>query len=109
MTMWLIRSYPWKKVAYETAAMGQAVVMDGQPRGSGTSDPTARDTDERLRYHDDVKAVEKALSKIPQEYQEGIYNAVIYRKHYPDYAGLNTWKRWRQRFIYYTAFYRGFI
>ena len=107
-TQWLIRSYPWKKAAYE-AAIGKAVVMDGQPKGSGTSDPTVRDTEERLKYHDDVTAVEKALEKLPREYRSGIFNAVVYRSSYPDYAGIATWKRWRQRFVYWTAFFRGYV
>ena len=107
-TQWMIRAYAWQKPQYE-AACRKAILMDGQPRGNAASDPTLAAVAERLKYHDNIAAVEKALGKVPEEYREGVFGAVVHRRPYPTYAAITTWKRWRQRFIYWAAIYRGFI
>lgn len=105
---WAVRAYRWQKAEYESA-LHKSHIMDGMPKGSALSDPTFAATLQRLKYHDEVMAVEKALDKIPPEYIKGILEAIYYHKPYPDYAALSTWKRWRQRFIYWVAIYRGLI
>ncbi len=105
-TQWLIRDYPRLKAEYE-AAINQSPVMDGQPKGTGISDPTEREAELRLKYGEDVSAIEKGFSRVPEEYRKGLYEAIVLRKRYPDYAGLSTWKRWRQRLVFYVAKYKG--
>ena len=105
---WAVRAYRWQKAEYESA-LQKAHLMDGQPRGTQISDPTYSATLQRLKYHDEVMAVEKAISKIPEEYVKGILEAIYWRRPYPNYAAVSTWKRWRQRLIYWVAFYKGWI
>lgn len=107
-TQWLIRDYPRLKTEYE-AAIGKAAKLDGMPGGSEISDPTPRDVEVRLRYADDVKAVERGFEHIPEEYREGVFGAIAYRDRYPQTAALSTWRRWRQRAVYWTAWERGWI
>lgn len=55
------------------------------------------------KYARDIDAVEKALEKIPYEYQQGVFDNVRYGKRFPDTAHYNTWLRWKQRFIFLVA------
>ena len=50
-----------------------------------------------------IAAVEAALNFIPKDYREGIMKNIIDRTPYPDIAHENTWKKWKQRFIYELA------
>ncbi len=58
--------------------------------------PTAAAARERL------EAIQAALSFVPEEYREGILDGIINRKNFGP-AHDNTWKRWKQRFIYELA------
>jgi len=104
----VIKDYPRMMLDYKFA-IGHSVEQDGQPHGTKISDPTADDAQKLWQLSTQIEAVEKALGKIPKEYQKAILEKIVNRKPYPDYAALNTWKKWKQRMVYYTALYLGWI
>ena len=53
----------------------------------------------------EVEAVEKAMDKIPEFYREPIYNNIISGDRYPTGADERTFRRYKQKFIYYVAKY----
>lgn len=108
-TQWLIRDYERLKAEYETAGDISAVNYDGMPHGSEAGNPTLRNALKRAEIGSDLKAIDAALRRIPEEYRAGVFESIVYRKRYPDTAGINTWKRWRQRFIYFAAYEKGWI
>lgn len=55
------------------------------------------------KYTADIEAVEKALEKIPGEYQKGVFQNIADGKRFPEGACYKTWLRWRKKFIWYTA------
>ena len=51
-----------------------------------------------------LACIEKAAEEIPFEYREVVVKSIVERGSGCDcYANEKTWKRWRQRFIYYLA------
>lgn len=51
-----------------------------------------------------LDCIHRALLLIPEEYREGILTNIQNRgSGYGDYAHENTWKKWKQRFIYALA------
>lgn len=100
-TLWLIRDYDRMKEEYAAMDLGSEL-LDGQPRGSGTSDPTARDTIRLIGLRDKIEAIEKAIALIPKEYRKGVWSLVINERYLPD-ADKSTYRRWRQRFVYKVA------
>ena len=101
-TLWAIRDYPRLKEEYDSL-FGRAPIMDGQPKGTTPGDPTGSIAIKSAELSSKIAAVEKALNRIPEEYREGVMNSIVYRADYPDYAHDNTWKTWRQRFVFYVA------
>ena len=53
----------------------QSVVMDGQPKGNMTGDPTGAAVMRRERKRTKIEAVDKALLTIPPEYRD-----IVFRK-----------------------------
>lgn len=107
-TLWHIRGYRRYLDDYQAILDGSPAPADGQPRGSGTSDPTYLKAEKLAEVSVLIRPVEAAMEYIPPEYREGLLRAIIERERYPDYADLSTWKRWRQRFIYHVAVEAGF-
>jgi len=101
---WIVRDYPQNKVRYANC-IGKAAEQDGQPRGTGTSDPTERDAEIRVQLSREIDPVDKALEKIPSEYRKPVLQNCIYGKRFPDCASIATWKVWKRRFMYYVAVY----
>lgn len=67
-----------------------------------------RDYD-RLREMDDITAryrascIDKALDTVPREYREGLMDNIMSHSRYEEFAHENTWKMWKQRFIFHAA------
>ena len=55
------------------------------------------------KYTTNTTAVEKAVDKIPPEYQKGVFENIADGKRFPEGACYKTWLRWRKKFIWYTA------
>lgn len=101
-TLWHIRDYPRLKEECEALFAG-APVMDGQPKGSTPGDPTGQAAIKYAELSDGIRAVDNALKEIPQEYQSGVVNNIMYRIPYPEYAHPYTWSVYRQRFVFWVA------
>lgn len=51
-----------------------------------------------------LECIRRAILEIPEEYRSGVLKSVIQRgAPIGDFAHENTWKRWKQRFIYRLA------
>ena len=72
---------------------------DGQPRGTGTSDPTFNKAQKISVLHDRITAIDSAVKMVPEEYREGILDNIRFNKPFPDYASMKTWTRWKGRLI----------
>lgn len=103
MTLAFIRDYYRKVVEYKKLIEESPPPPDGQPRGSGTSNPTERDGIRRVELKTAIDAIESALHQVPEEYRQGVWNNIIKHKRYPDDAHPRTYRTYKQRFIYYVA------
>ena len=50
-----------------------------------------------------LAAIDAALSFIPHEYRDGIITNIVDKRAFGDGANINTWKKWKQRFIFELA------
>ena len=100
--LYLIKDYDRIKLLREET-LHTTPRSDGGPRGSGTSDPTFSKAVIRLRIEEDLKAMDKALTLIPEEYAEHIINHARYNVRFPDWADRKTWFKYQSKYIYYVA------
>lgn len=101
-TLWYIRNYRrWCEQREEV--LEGTPKPDGQPRPTLPGDPTARAAERLAMLSGKIRPIEQALEHVPEEYRRGVLRAIIERERYPDYADEKTWKRWRQRFVYFVA------
>lgn len=104
-TIWTIRGYYRFKENVEGSIGLSAVAQDGQPHGSGTGDPTAK---QGMRLSESYEArmisiIDSALALIPAEYRKGVWDSVMWRKKYPDDAHRNTYGHYKQMFVVAVA------
>lgn len=51
-----------------------------------------------------LECIRRALLEVPEEYRSGVLKSIAVRgTNAGDFAHENTWKRWRQRFIFRLA------
>lgn len=101
-TLWHIKDYYRLKEEYGSL-FGRAPVQDGQPKGTTPGDPTGSLAVKSAILSDGIKAVEEGLKTIPKEYRDGVMANICFRCRYPDTAHYNTWRVYRQRFVYEVA------
>lgn len=101
--IWLVRDYERLKREYDNAIWDSPEPSDGQPRGNNCGDPTEREGLKRAELSKDLEAIEQAFNAIPEEYQQGVWDNVVYRARYPMDAGIATYKRHRGKFLYRVA------
>lgn len=79
----------------------QAPVMDGQPRGTKTSDPTAAAAIRRERITRELSIIEGALLDIEPEYRAGIVEIVCRgaKMYQMESACVNTWVNKKRTFL----------
>ena len=106
-TIWFIRRYP-KLVAEYNAIFGRSK-EHGEGSTNSVGDPTGEDALRAAAISKHLDAITKALDLVPEEYRAGLMSNIIERKPYPIYAGTATWRRWRQRFVYYVARNRRYL
>lgn len=104
-TLWFIRRYDEFKAA-RAAAIGHTPERDGIS-GGGVSDPTFDEARRLLVIDANIQAIECALAMIPNDYRAGVWASVQHRQRYPDTANRKTWQKWRQRFVFYVARFKG--
>lgn len=107
-TIWYIRQYPSLLREYEEVMSGSwgKMKMDGMPHGTSKTDMVAATAERLANIAGKISPIQKAINRIPEEYQKGILMNIIDRKPYPIEADLSTWKRWKRRFVYYVAMER---
>ena len=103
LTLYTIRDYERMSNEYHKAGSIEAHTIRDKISGNGIGNPTERKGIIRASLFDRMEAVEQALMKIPDDYRKGIIQNIKYGNHYPDDAGNKTYRRWKQRFIYYVA------
>lgn len=52
---------------------------------------------------EELKCIHSALQRIPEVYREGIFDNIVSKTPYDDFAHPNTWKRWKLVFLYELA------
>lgn len=106
--IWLVRDYPNIKDKVESLDGFPAGSSDGI-RGTMPHSSTEDIAIKRATLSVQLDIVERAIQQIPEEFRPAIWENVLYRTRFPSTATLRTWKRWKQRFIWYVAFYAGFL
>lgn len=107
--LWLIRDYPHLKARLDDLDGYRGGASDGQPRAHDPHSAVEDFAIKRAAISSQLQPVERAFEMIPEEYRRGLWDAIQARKRYPDYANRLTWKKWRQRLLWYVAFYAGFL
>ena len=88
----------YKELFHETAS------GDGQPRSSSPGDPVERKVERIERLWNDIRAIEMAMIRVPSEYRQGVLRNIQAGGWPVDVpAHLNTWSKWRRRFLYWVA------
>lgn len=99
----------WIVKDYERLVEMNKYISDNMPEGEGDYVYYA-DSSENLickavldnaRFQ--IKCVEEALSIIPDELRDGIYKNITAGIVFDSVASMNTWKKWKERFIRYLA------
>lgn len=80
---------------------------DGQPRKSGARSDTETRALRLEKVEENCRAVELALGKIPEEYRKGVMENICEATPFPFDAGYSTYKRYRQRMVWWTAKFMG--
>lgn len=116
--LWTVRSYPKTReklneilesspctFAEYTAKKGKELETRRAflPHTNGASNPTEDKVMQREQYQHEIDAIDKALKQIPIEYRQYIFDNVVHKIKYPDFADKTTWSRWRMRFLYFVA------
>lgn len=107
--LWLIRDYPNIKRRLDALDGYGSGSQDGQPKAHAPKSPVESLAVRREALIDQLRPVDLAFEEIPEEYRRGLWEALTRRRRLPDYAADITWKRQRQKLIWYVAYYAGFI
>ena len=101
-TIWRIRDYYRLKESADDMIMASAGA-DGMPRGGGISNTTASTAEKREKYMNDVSIIESELKTLPQEYQKGVWNSIMFGESYPGDADRTTYGRCKSKFVFGVA------
>ena len=104
--VYIIRGYDRRKEEYHTllrdlpATHGIAIQSN-----SNTSDPTARKAIKLAIISDELEAVEQSVFLIPAEYRDGVFRNIAHGRGtwYPRNADASTYRRWKQKYIFFVA------
>ena len=55
------------------------------------------------RAAEELMCIDSALIKVPEAYRQGVLENISLKKPFSDLAHPNTWKKWKQVFIYELA------
>lgn len=103
-TLWVIRDYYRMKEEAEAILHESPGPSDGMPRSTNNiSDPNASKAIRRERLIDKVTAIDKALTCLPPEYRQGVWQNIMYYAPMPMDAGRATYGRWKSRFVWEVA------
>lgn len=102
-----IRGYDAMKAELEELAYMDAH-PGGVPSGGSTSDPTAAAAEKRERLAREIVAIDKAVESVRPDYREVAFISLkddtpLYKIPGGTNAHQDTWTKYRQQIIYYTA------
>lgn len=107
--MGLVSGYDRKK-AEAADALTTAIPMDGTPRGTTPGDPTAHAAIVRENNLADIRAVDAALLSVPEDMRRPIWEVVTKGRKYDTIsAARGTITKYRYRFLYMVAYWKGWI
>ena len=107
--VYAIKDYDRRKEEYAELLKYSPPILTGMPGDGELLNPTAEKGEALAAISDELHAVEGALAEIPDEYREGVFARVRHGTAYPEYAHINTWEKWKQRYIYYVAVRMGLV
>lgn len=93
----VLKGYNAMREEYDNMLQESPDPPDGQPRGSGSTDPTSRDAVRRADIKQKLEAVEQSILSIPEEYRQGVWENAIYGMSYPDNAHRATYWRYKAK------------
>lgn len=115
LTIQLIRSYDqFKEQADDLLALGVGIQSDGQPKGQAPGDPTAQTAIQRERLLAEIRAIDKGIQAVPEEYRDVVWAWVkegrpLYSIDDSIYASDRTWYEYKRRFVTTVAKEKGWI
>lgn len=100
-TLWTIRDYYRMKEEADDILYSSG--RPGQRNGSGISDPVAAKAIKRDKFLRITKAIDEVKTQIPEEYQRGVWDSILYGSRYPLNADRTTYGRWKSWFVFHVA------
>ena len=110
-TLWTIRDYYRVKETLNSLADTSAGIAYDKDKVQTSSNP---DTvfNAAVRYGDAkhiVNIIDHARANMPKEYQQGVWNNILFHSRFPLDADRSTYGRVKSRFIYDVAEGMGFV
>ena len=103
--LYLVRDYDRLSDEYFTVLNSGSSSFNSSRKASGNPSPTENKAIRLASISAELNAIDKALYDIPPEYRDGVKQNVIYNSRFPINAGVATYKRHKQRFIFNAAKY----
>ena len=97
-TLWIIRDYYRLKEMVDNTIL-QSQSHDDMPKGTDTTDPTARKASKISSYMDRIRAIDKSIEMVPEEYRKGVWDNVMHRTRFPQDAARETYSRYKSMFV----------
>lgn len=107
--IWQIRDYYRLKDMADAIASESPGMGDGMPHGSPSADGVFNKAVRRMELTKITDAIDKAYAQIPDEYQKGVWNNILYRSSFPQDADRVTYARYKSKMIYHIAELLGLI
>lgn len=109
--LWTIRGYSKFKARYEEIIEASPPPPDGQPGARSTRSPVADKAVRLSALSEKIRAIEHGWdgitglpeTRIPEEYRKGVWAKIQTGAPYPTDAALNTYKTWKQRYLWNVA------
>ena len=92
--------------------LNMAIVTDGQTHGSDITDPVAVTAEHREKIVEDIKAIERGIRAVPEEYRAVVWRWVkdgipLYKIEGSEYASDRTWGTYKKIFVTEVAKAKG--
>jgi hypothetical protein len=98
--LYKVRDYTRLELEYHELLYASNQPSDGQPKGNQTGNPTERKAERLIVVSHEMEAIEQALTQIPEEYRNGVFDNVCYGIPYNlQYVHYNTWGIHRRSFL----------
>ena len=110
-TIWTIRDYYRVKESLNSSADTSAGIAYDKDKvqTSGNADTVFNAAIKYSEAKHQVEAIDQARAKMPKEYEQGVWNNVLFCSRFPIDADRSTYGRVKSKFIYDVAESLGFI